>query len=216
MFDNTRPRSALNKHAYDILYEEAAKESAEYIKNFLNEASITDGGWWDQALSKIQIEGLCLELGVHVGNSINFFSKNKPEKIWYGFDSFLGLQEDWVGGWYLKGGLSLNGKPPLVNKNVRLIKGFFKDTLPIFFNTHDENISFLHVDCDTYESTLEALNIMGSKRFVPNTRILFDEYLGYTGWKQGEFKAWQEFVKNNKIKYKYEIFGLRQALVKII
>ena len=203
-------------HAYDILYEEAAKESAEYIRKYIPEVQITDFGWWDIAVSKIEVDGLCLELGVYKGDSINFFSKNKPKKTWYGFDSFTGFQEDWKGGFFSKGGFSLNGKLPLVNNNVKLIKGFFKDTMPDFFTTHDENISFLHVDSDTYESTLEALNIIGSKRFVPNTIILFDEYISYVGWKYGEFKAWQEFVSNYNIKYRYEMFGLRQALVRII
>ena len=205
-----------NRDAYDILYEEAAKESAEYIRKYISEAVITDCGWWATAISKIKVDGLCLELGVFTGTSINFFSKNKPEKIWYGFDSFIGFQEDWKGGFFSKGYYSLDGKLPLVNNNVKLIKGFFKNTMPDFFTTHDENISFLHVDSDTYESTLEALNIIGSKRFVPNTIILFDEYISYVGWKYGEFKAWQEFVNNNNIKYRYEMFGPRQALVRII
>jgi len=216
--DNTsmRQRSSINRDAYDVLYEEAAKESAEYIRPYILEAIITDGGWWDTAISKIEIEGLCLELGVHTGISINFFSKTKPEKTWYGFDSFVGFQEDWKGGYFSKGTFSLGGKLPLVNSNVKLIKGFFKDTLPNFFLEHDKNVAFLHVDSDTYESTLEALNIIGAKRLLPNTRILFDEYTSYIGWKHGEFKAWQEFVKNNNIKYKYELFGPRQALVKIV
>ena len=74
----------------------------------------------------------------------------------------------------------------------------------------------MHIDCDTYESTKEVLNILNSKKLISGTLILFDEYLSYVGWKQGEFKAWQEFVKENNIKYKYEMFGERQALVKII
>jgi hypothetical protein len=53
-------------------------------------------------------------------------------KIWYGFDSFYGLQENWKGGWFSKNHFSLNGKSPKVNKNVKLIKGWFKNTLPIF------------------------------------------------------------------------------------
>lgn len=209
-------KKLINKDAFDILYEEATKDSAEYIKKYISEVIITDGGWWNVALSKIEINGLCIELGVYDGTSINFFSKNSPDKTWYGFDSFLGFQEDWKGGYFSKGDFSLKGKPPLVNNNVKLIKGYFKDTLPGFLKGMDKNISFLHVDCDTYESTIEALDIIGPERFVPGTRILFDEYISYIGWRHGEFKAWQEFVKNNNLKYKYELFGLRQALIKIV
>jgi hypothetical protein len=40
--------------------------------------------------------------------------------------------------------------------------------------------------------------------------------MGYINWKNHEFKAWQEYVKENKINYKYIAFGQRQAIIKII
>ncbi len=201
--------------AFDILSKEAAKESADYIRPYISNTIITDEGWWNIGPSKISINGLCMELGVYKGESINYFSKNNPNQTWYGFDSFVGFQEDWKGGYFSKGDYSLNGDLPKVNNNVKLIKGFFKDTLPKFLKKSKKNISFLHVDCDTYESTIEALNIL-KPRLVAGTVILFDEYMNYIGWKYGEFKAWQKFIKKNNIKYKYEMFGPRQALVKII
>ena len=214
-----RKRSFSYKDAYDFLYEEAAKDSADYIKKYLDKVIITDFGWWEIAIEKIKtskINGLCMEFGVHEGKSINYFSKRSENKIWYGFDSFEGFQEDWKGGYFAKGNYSLNGKIPTVNKNVKLIKGWFKDTLPGFLKLNKSEICFIHIDCDTYESTKEVLNIITSKKLTSGTLILFDEYLSYIGWRQGEFKAWQEFIKENKIKYKYEMFGERQALVKII
>ena len=201
---------------FDVLYDEAALESADYIRPYISEAIITNSGWWNIAFNKIEVQGLCIELGVFEGKSINHFSSLDSNKTWYGFDSFIGFQEDWKGGYFGKGDYSLKGVLPNVNKNVVLVKGFIKDTLPKFFIKHDKPISFLHVDVDTYESTIEALNIIGSKRFIPNTRILFDEYTSYVGWKNGEFKAWKEFVEKNNIKYKYEMFAERQALVKIV
>ena len=168
-------------NAFDILYYEAAKQSAKYIKKYLYETIVSDRSLWIIAASKIEVKGLCLEFGVHTGKSINFLSKEKPK----------------------------------VNKNVILIKGFFKKTLPKFLKQHKDKVSLMHIDCDTYESTKEVLDIVSSKRLVPNTRILFDEYHSYIGWKNGGFKAWQKFVKKHKIKYKYEMFGERQALVKI-
>ena len=38
------------------------------------------------------------------------------------------------------------------------------------------NISFLNIDCDTYESTYFILNSIGPTKIVPGTIILFDEY----------------------------------------
>lgn len=214
-----RKRSFFYRDAYDFLYEEAAKDSADYIKKYLDKVIITDFGWWDIAIEKIKnskINGLCMEFGVYEGRSINHFSNRMQNKIWYGFDSFEGFQEDWKSGFFAKGNWSLNGKTPIVNKNVKLIKGWFKDTLPNFLKSNKSKICFIHIDCDTYESTKEILNIITSKKLTSGTLILFDEYLSYIGWRQGEFKAWQEFIKENKIKYKYEMFGERQALVKII
>ena len=109
----------------------------------------------------------------------------------------------------------MNGKIPKVNKNVKLIKGWFKDKLPNFLKVMSKNIAFINMDCDTYESTKQVLDIIGPERLVPNTRILFDEYHSYIGWKFGEYKAWQDFVKEHNIKYKYEMFGPRQSLIKI-
>jgi hypothetical protein len=201
---------------FDVLYRESAEESANYIRSFLNEVIICESGWWNIALNNINDEGLCLEFGVFEGKSLNFFSDTLKHRIWYGFDSFCGLQENWRGGWFPKNHFSLNGELPKVNNNVKLIKGWFKNTLPIFLKKNKEKISFIHIDCDTYESTLDVLNNIEYDRFVNNSIILFDEYLGYINWKNHEFKAWQEYVKKNNIKYKYIAFGCRQAVIQIL
>jgi hypothetical protein len=46
--------------------------------------------------------------------------------------------------------------------------------------------------------------------------LLFDEYMGYINWQENEYKAWQEYVKKNKIKYTYKAFGERQAIIEIL
>ena len=51
-------KKLINKDAFDILYEEATKDSADYIKKYISEVIITDGGWWNVALSKIEVDGL--------------------------------------------------------------------------------------------------------------------------------------------------------------
>lgn len=32
---------------------------------------------------------------------------------------------------------------------------------------------------------------------------MFDEYCGQIGWREDEYKAWQEFTEEQGIKYKY-------------
>jgi hypothetical protein len=201
---------------YELLKKEAIEESVKYIKPFLNEVIICQSGWWNIALEKINKNGLCLEFGVYEGESLNYFSNKLKDRTWYGFDSFYGLQENWRGGWFSKNHFNLNGKKPVVNKNVVLIEGWFKKTLPSFLKKNKEKISFMHIDCDTYESTKDIFNNIAYDRFVNNSIILFDEYMGYINWKNHEFKAWQEYVKDNKINYKYIAFGDRQAIIKII
>lgn len=213
IFDNTFYAS---DRVYDILYKEAVEKSVEYIRQFSKTSIICDHGWWDIALHKINTKGICLEFGVWKGDSLNYFSKNLPDKKWYGFDSFLGLQEDWEGGYFAKGHFNLNGKIPSFDKNVTIVKGWFKETLPKFLKKNKDLISFIHIDCDTYQSTKEVFNSINKERLQEGCIILFDEYFGYTNWEINEFKAWQEYVKDNNIKYKYIAFGERQAILQIL
>lgn len=218
MFINEGPLkgTTIVKRVFDFLQEDSKKESAKYLKKFKKTAIFTESGWHDIALSKICTKGLCLEFGVFNGESINYFSKIIKDRIWYGFDSFEGLQEDWKGGWYSKGYFNLNGQLPIVNDNVRLIKGWFNNTLPIFLKENEEKISFINIDCDTYESTVEIFKYIKKDRLQKGCIVVFDEYFGYIGWKYGEFKAWQEYVHKNKIKYEYIAFGAKTAILKIL
>lgn len=206
----------LTKRTYDLFYDEANKKSYNYLKKYINKAIFCEEGWWDIALNKINNDGLCLEFGVYTGISLKYFSNYLPNRKWYGFDSFCGLQEDWKGGFFAKGYFDVKGNIPIFNKNVTLIKGWFKDTLSNFLKNNNENISFIHIDCDTYESTKDVFDNINKKRLQKGCIILFDEYFGYINWENNEFKAWKEYVKKNKINYEYVAFGERQAVIKIL
>jgi hypothetical protein len=200
---------------FDILLQNSIKESVEYISPFLNGAIVLEGdeNVLKEAIKKTTLDGLHAEFGVFQGRSINWLSNLKKVQ-WYGFDSFLGLDEDWKGSFYGKGYFSLGGTPPQVNNNVELVIGRFQDTLPQFLTTHTEPFAFVNIDCDTYESTKYVLNTI-KKQLIVDTIISFDEYLAHPGWKINEYKAWQEFCKENKVKYEYLIFGRMQAVIQI-
>lgn len=204
------------KWPIDILKEESILESVKYIKNLKYKPMLYVTGWWIESCNQINTNGLCLEFGVFEGESINYFSNIIKDRTWHGFDSFEGLPENWYGGYHGKGWFNKNGEIPVVNKNVKIIKGWFKNTLPDFFKNHKDKISFMHIDCDTYQSTKDVLNNIDGDLLQNNTLILLDDYICYWGWKENVFKAWQEYVKENNIKYKYVFFGKEQALVKII
>lgn len=182
----------------------AMEESTSYFKKFESEIMLFHRreDLWDYTLNYISDSGLILEFGVWYGRSINYMAKKLKNRNFVGFDSFEGLQEDWFGTWMPKNFFDQKGKLPKVPKNVKLIKGWFNKTLPNFLNENKDQFAIIHIDCDTYYSTKEIFELIG-KQIKKGSIIIFDEYHGNPGWKEGEFKAFKEFVTKNKIKYKY-------------
>ena len=112
-----------------------------------------------------------------------------------------------------------SGILPAVPNNVKLIQGWFDESLPMFLKEIDKNIPirFLHIDCDLYSSTKIIFDLIGD-RICPGTVILFDELIGYESWQKDEFKAFMEAVK--KYSWGYEIllfsFATKQVAIKIV
>ena len=134
----------------------------------------------------------------------------------HGFDSLRGLAENRTGSvGFVRGHFSLMGRLPLAERNVHLHTGLSSDTLPKFKEENQESLAFLHVDCDTYESTSQALRILGSQ-INPGSTIIFDEYIGYPGWQFGEFLAWTELVKTRCLDYEYLALSNQTALIRVL
>jgi len=145
---------------------------------------------------------LFLEFGVYKGDSINRFADLMPDATWYGFDSFVGLPEAWNLG-AKTGAFSRGGVLPVVYGNVKLIKGFFEQTLPEFVAAHrDEAIAILHIDCDLYSATKTVLSLT-RPLLKHGTIIIFDELINYQGWQDGEYKALMEFTAEQKLRFEY-------------
>jgi hypothetical protein len=154
-----------------------------------------------------------LEFGVWIGTSINFFSKYV--NIIYGFDSFKGLREDWIGTTSPKGTFNLGKKLPKLNKNVFLVNGWVQDTLVPFLDKHKPEINFVHMDVDTYESTKFILTKI-KPYLIKNCLIAFDELYNYPGWQTGEYKALKEVFNDHE--YKFICFSTKgeQAAIQLI
>jgi hypothetical protein len=151
---------------------------------------------WAAAWDAVTLPGPVAEFGVASGNAMRkFIIPNAGDRLIYGFDSFEGLPEDWDRG---KGVRSLPkghfaGRPAstcLYQHNVRLIEGWFEDTVPEY--AKGEPWAFIHMDADLYSSTKTVLFGMNA-RIVPGTIIRFDEYQGYPNAAEHEEKAFHEW-----------------------
>jgi len=199
----------------DIVIENALVDSAAYAESRMKDALYfwTRQELWDFALSETKSDGLVAEFGVFKDLSINYFAKKLRTTV-YGFDSFEGLQEDWMGHETRKGHFSLRGQLPEVERNVELVQGWFDQTVPVFLENHSANFSFIHIDCDTYQPTRTVFELLGG-RLQKGTVIVFDEYFGFRGWRLGEYKAWKEFSEASQVRYDYIGFGPVQVAIKI-
>ena len=180
-------------------------------------------------MCEILINPLCisnkhvLEFGVWKGDSLMGIRTilDHDFKI-YGFDSFLGLPEDWPETGYKKGDFSLNGFVPdnLAKSDMKIFAGWFKDTIPEYLKEADD-IALMHIDCDIYSSTIDILYSGIRKHIKQGTYIVFDDW-HYLPIDRGESKdeglhnqkAFKEWAKCYKVKYRLlnSIEPFRQAI----
>ncbi len=143
--------------------------------------------------------GLCVECGVYWGRSIRQLAGGRDTV--HGFDSFAGLPEAWKPG-EPAGAYSTGGRLPPVPQNVLLYRGWFDQTLPEFVAAQSAPLDLLHVDCDLYSSTVTVL-----EAFAPlirkNTLLVFDDYLGFAGWREHEHRALADFCQQSGMQFRY-------------
>jgi hypothetical protein len=214
------PRRAAEVTVHDLIWRRSLESSAEFAENNIGSAMLfrnpTDIRRY--AVEAAPASGLLMEFGVFKGSSINAFAtvlqSRKDERAIYGFDSFLGLSEDWVGHSIKKmDRFNLGGNEPPVEPNVTLIKGWIDDTLPQFLEQNPEPIAFIHIDTDTYSPCKTVLTLCRD-RLVEGSVVLFDELLGYPGWKHGEYRALTECLRSDE--YRWTAFENRRAMITMV
>lgn len=151
------------------------------------------------ALANAPASGLCVECGVFWGRSIRQLAGGRDQV--HGFDSFAGLPEDWKPG-EAAGAYSTGGRLPQVPPNVLLYKGWFEQTLPRFVAEQNQPLALLHVDCDLYSSTVTVLTEL-APLMVEGTVIVFDDFTGFDGWRDHEFRAFEEFCTGSSLEFGY-------------
>jgi hypothetical protein len=144
----------------------------------------TAGNRWkllERAISKIGADTpvVLLEFGVAKGASMAFFASRfvNKQSVFFGFDSFEGLPEDWTPGpSIVKGTFATGGAAPTIDDcRIRFIKGWFQNTVHQFLRgTSFSHPVLVHFDSDLYSSTLFLLATLWS--FLPEYFFIMDDF----------------------------------------
>ena len=152
-----------------------------------------------------------MEFGVYRGESINWWlNKLGSDSNLYGFDSFEGLNEDWIPG-NPKGTFHVGGfKPLIVAPNIHFVKGWFEDSLVPFLSSVKlkENL-VLHLDADLYIPTIYVLRTL-KHLLIPGTIMIFDEFW----FVKDEYKALLDFISETGKTFEYIAVSDRNVAVK--
>lgn len=154
-----------------------------------------------RAAAACKIDGDWAQFGVWKGDTANVMLDLLPlDRRLFLFDTFTGLERDWVGQ-FKKGAFALDYVPDFKDDRVHVVPGFFADTARD--TLAGKEIAFVHIDCDLYESTLDALySLSGLRR---GAIILFDEYVHRLDGQQvdDEYRAFMEWTRDTKTKFRY-------------
>jgi predicted O-methyltransferase YrrM len=195
---------------------DAARGSATYAAQVMPTARIfTDPhSTLRYALEIAQPGGMALEFGVFQGGSLRLIVAARSDGEVYGFDSFIGLPEDYRS--HVREGAFAVDEPPVV-PGAQLVVGWFDDTLPGFLDAHPGPVDFLHLDGDLYTSAKTVLTLVGP-RLRAGSVIVFDEFFNFPGWEDHEFRAWQEHLAETGAEVTYEAYTVNneQVAVRIV
>jgi len=143
--------------------------------------------------------GIACEFGVHTGVSLRAIRNFRKPPL-FGFDSFDGLPTDWeTGGAVPHPAGTFACEPPSdLASGVKLVRGWFEDTIGPWKDKHSGDVQMLHIDCDLYKSAREVLFGLND-RIKPGAVVLFDELVdfgqtNYPNWRDGEWRALNEWL----------------------
>lgn len=154
-------------------------------------------------------EGLIAEFGVWKGQSLAVIAAAAKGQTVLGFDSFEGLPEDW--GAVLPKEFFRVAELPQVASNVRLVKGWFSDTLPGVLAKDGRQFRFIHLDADLYSSTRDVL-AAAQGRLARGCVIVFDELLNVVDWEKNEYRALKELLIDRGVPFTWLAFHSEATL----
>ena len=95
----------------------------------------------------------------------------------------------------------LSGQIPeklLKIKNINIVKGWYDKSLPKFIKENPiHKVNFIHIDSDLYSSAKTILDNL--QPYLKGKCVIhFDEFAGYPRAYENEYKAFYEFLTNNR------------------
>jgi Macrocin-O-methyltransferase (TylF) len=149
---------------------------------------------------------LYLEFGVYTGASMRYHAQGltQPDARLIGFDSFVGLPEDWLPD-SPKGHFSTDGaEPDIADDRVKFVAGWFEESLSTFeVPEHDRLL--VSIDSDLYSSAATVLSWMSDQIRVGDL-IYFDEFSD----RYNECRAFIEFLDTSR--QSYELVGATRGM----
>jgi len=173
--------------------------------------------------------GLWMEFGAFSGRSTREIAKRvvnhaSADRV-YSFDSFKGLPTSWRKSVYngskgatfnqhylSKGSFNLGGKPPFQDPRVEWVVGWYNESLPPFLKAHPGNVTFVHIDCDIYASTAQALSLL-EPRLNPGAVLVFDELVNYPEFAQHELRALRELQQRTRRTVRVLVLAARRLML---
>lgn len=189
------------RDVYTALERSAANESAAFAVEAFRDARpfFHPHDTLRNAVEESPPKGLALEFGVATGRTLDVMARSRGQREVFGFDSFTGLPEHWR--WGFAAGTFGADKAPVV-QGATIVEGLFQDVLPGFLAKHPGQLAIAHIDSDLYSSAIYVLDQL-RPRMVKGTVIVFDEFYNFPGWRDHEFRAWQEFVAESGLEFEY-------------
>ena len=160
-------------------------------------------------LDRQGVRGAVVEFGVFEGywmeKLIEIVEAAGSRRQVLGFDSFEGLpatgpydQNCWHEGQYKASYDQVYTRLRVEERqDVKLIRGWFKDTLPLAEAQAIEEICYARIDCDLYEPTVSLLTYLQS-RLTHNSVLVLDDWTFTLD--KGETRAFYEWMDTQYVK----------------
>lgn len=186
---------------YDIVHQAMMRAEFAYARDLL------------RGLHADGVDGAIVEFGVAEGDWLSKLIDLSEEigmhRPILGFDSFQGLpapsaKDDldcWTEGQYAADYDSVCGRLRVREReNVKLYKGWFKDTLQLKEVQSIENVAFVRIDCDLFQPAVECLEFL-TDRLSDGAILVFDDWTYDLG--KGETKAFRKWARSSGMSFDF-------------